>query len=57
MSGISRQSENPRGIPDRRGVMSGIHLEFSFPVILNMFMYPERCPLALSMYVLMHLDP
>ena len=37
--------------------VSGIHPEFSFPVILDMFTYPERCPPALSVYVLTHPDP
>ena len=40
-----------------RYILSGIHPEFSFPVIPDMFTYPERCPPALSMHVLMHLDP
>ena len=34
--------------------MSGIHPEFSFPVIPDMSTYPERCPPALSVYVLTH---
>ena len=37
--------------------LSGIHPEFSFPVIPDMFTYPERCPPALSVYVLTHPDP
>ena len=37
--------------------VSGIHPEFSFPVIPDMFTYPERCPPALSVYVLTHPDP
>ena len=37
--------------------MSGIHPEFSFPVIPDMFTYPERCPPALSVYVPTHPDP
>lgn len=37
--------------------MSGIHPEFSFPVIPDMFTYPERCPPALSVNVLTHPDP
>ena len=41
---------------DRKGV-SGIHPEFSFPVIPDMFTYPERCPPALSVNVLTHPDP
>ena len=40
-----------------RVYVSGIHLEFSFPVIPDMFTYPERCPPALSVYVLTHPDP
>ena len=39
------------------GRLSGIHPEFSFPVIPDMFTYPERCPPALSVYVLTHPDP
>ena len=37
--------------------LSGIHPEFSFPVIPDMFTYPERCPPALSVNVLTHPDP
>ena len=37
--------------------VSGIHPEFSFPVIPDMFTYPERCPPALSVNVLTHPDP
>ena len=40
-----------------RDHLSGIHPEFSFPVIPDMFTYPERCPPALSVYVLTHPDP
>ena len=40
-----------------QGKLSGIHPEFSFPVIPDMFTYPERCPPALSVYVLTHPDP
>ena len=40
-----------------KGYLSGIHPEFSFPVIPDMFTYPERCPPALSVYVLTHPDP
>ena len=38
-------------------ILSGIHPEFSFPVIPDMFTYPERCPPALSVNVLTHPDP
>ena len=41
----------------KRVVVSGIHPEFSFPVIPDMFTYPERCPPALSVNVLTHPDP
>ena len=41
----------------RELLLSGIHPEFSFPVIPDMFTYLERCPPALSVYVLTHPDP
>ena len=40
----------------RYNLLSGIHPEFSFLVIPDMFTYLERCPPALSVYVLTHLD-
>ena len=46
--------------PDREYpivILSGIHPEFSFLVIPDMFTYPKRCPPALSVYVLTHPDP
>ena len=47
----------PRVVFSRITFLSGIHPEFSFPVIPDMFTYPERCPPALSVYVLTHPDP
>ena len=44
-------------VPSLRWLLSGIHPEISFPVIPDMFTYPERCPPALSVYVPTHPDP
>ena len=44
-------------LPSLTLIVSGIHPEFSFPVIPDMFTYPERCPPALSVNVLTHPDP
>ena len=54
---MSVHSDESERLGKGKNFLSGIHPEFSFPVIPDMFTYPERCPPALSVYVLTHPDP